>query len=192
MSEEKKQQAAKKQAEQESAAAETAAAEATAESAEAEELSAEELLVGAQSLAEQLAEQKLQLEEQHLRLQADFDNYRKRSRGERDEVVKMANSRLIGDLLPVLDNFERAVAALPEDAGREGVQLIHRQLLEVLGAAGLAQIEAVGADFDPQFHEAVLQTDEGPEQTGKVIAEAQKGYLLNGKLLRPSLVQVGS
>jgi molecular chaperone GrpE len=124
-------------------------------------------------------------------LQADFDNFRKRSLKEREDVVKLANSLLIQALLPVLDNFERALNALPESGGREGVQLIQRQLLEALDAAGLTPIEALGADFDPQLHEAVLQSEAGPEQQGKVLGEAQKGYLLNGKLLRPSMVQVG-
>lgn len=158
---------------------------------EAAELSPEELLLQAQQLAEQLAQEKLELETQHLRLQADFDNFRKRSRQEREEFVKQAGARLISELLPVLDNFERALAALPEDAGREGVQLIERQLMDVLSNHGLSRIDCVGECFDPQIHEAVLQTECGEENKGKVIAEAQKGYLLHGKLLRPSMVQIG-
>lgn len=162
------------------------------EAATAEEISDVELLTEAQQLAEQLAEEKEQLFQQHLRLQADFDNFRKRSRQERGELVNMANAALIHSLLPALDNFERALGALAEDSGREGVQLIQRQLVEALTAVGLAPIEALGADFDPQLHEAVLQSEAGPEQKGKVLGEAQKGYTLNGKLLRPSRVQVGA
>lgn len=165
--------------------------EAAAEAGTAEELSDAELLLQAQQLAESLANEKLALEQQHLRLQADFDNFRKRSRQEKDETVKQANARLIADLLPVLDNFERALAALAESSEREGVQMICRQLVETLAAAGLQPIEALGTDFDPKLHEAVLQTASEPENKGKVIGEAQKGYLLNGKLLRPSMVQIG-
>ena len=158
----------------------------------AEEIGDAELLGQMQCLAEQLAEEKEQLLQQHLRLQADFDNFRKRSRQERSDLMNTANAALILSLLPVLDNFERALQALPEDSSREGVQLIQRQLMVTLTAAGLAPIEALGVDFDPQLHEAVLQSAGSPEQKGKVLGEAQKGYMLNGKLLRPSRVQVGS
>ena len=156
-----------------------------------EEQNAATLLEGAQKLAEQAAAEKEQLVQANLRLQADFDNFRKRSRQERDDIIKLANAALILSLLPVLDNFERALNALPESSERAGVQLIHRQLLEALAVAGLSPIEAVGAAFDPQLHEAVLQSDAGPEHKGLVVGEAQKGYLLNGKLLRVSQVQVG-
>lgn len=169
-----------KPAEEKAAAAEEAKVEITAEE------------TGGTGPSERLAEEMEQLLQQHLRLQADFDNFRKRSRQERLDLVNMANAALILSLLPVLDNLERALSAFSSPGEREGVQLIHRQLLEALAAAGLTPIEALGADFDPQLHEAVLQSEAGPEQKGKVLGEAQKGYLLNGKLLRPSMVQVGS
>ncbi|MCL1817179.1 MAG: nucleotide exchange factor GrpE [Clostridiales bacterium] len=157
-----------------------------------EELSDTELLAETQLLMEQLLAEKEQQYQHHLRLQADFDNFRKRSRQERTDIINMANANLILSLLPVLDNFERALNALPESNEREGVQMIQRQLLEALTAAGLTQIEALGTDFDPQQHEAVLQSEAGAEQKGKVLGEAQKGYMLNGKLLRASMVQVGA
>jgi molecular chaperone GrpE len=182
-----------KQAEETSPVAEDAVImEDISEEAEAEELLSAELLEQAQKLAEQLAEEKEQQFQQYLRLQADFDNFRKRSRQERTNVVSTANAALVLSLLPVLDNFERATSALQESSEREGVQLIQRQLLEALAAAGLAPIEALGADFDPQVHEAILQSEAGPEQKGKVLGEAEKGYMLNGKLLRASRVHVGS
>jgi molecular chaperone GrpE len=140
---------------------------------------------------QQLVEEKEQLFQQHLRLQADFDNFRKRCSQERVNLVNTANAVLIQSLLPVLDNFERAINALSEPSEREGVRLIQRQLLEALAAAGLTPIEAVGEDFDPQLHEAILRSETEPEQKGKVLGEAQKGYLLNGKLLRASMVHVG-
>ncbi|MCL1816483.1 MAG: nucleotide exchange factor GrpE [Clostridiales bacterium] len=163
----------------------------TAEEEREIELAENELLTEAQQLAERLTVEKEQLSQQHLRLQADFDNFRKRSRQEREDLVKLANTQLILSLLPVLDNFERALSALPEDSGREGVQMIQRQLLEALAVAGLKPIEAIGADFDPQLHEAILQSEAEPAQKGKVLGEALKGYLLNEKLLRASMVQVG-
>jgi len=158
---------------------------------QAEELAAppaEEIVSGA---AEPAGETE-QLMQRFLRLQADFDNFRKRSRKEREDIVKLANSTLIQGLLPVLDNFELALKALPESSGREGIQLIQRQMLEALAIAGLTPIEAVGEDFDPRFHEAILQSEAGPEQKGKVLDEAQKGYMLGDKLLRAARVHVGS
>ncbi|MCL1974682.1 MAG: nucleotide exchange factor GrpE [Firmicutes bacterium] len=182
-----------KQAEETVAASQEAAIEKNADTkAAAKHLNEAEMLADAQKLAEDLTNEKDQLYKNHLRLQADFDNFRKRSRQERTDIVNMANSALILALLPVLDNFERAINALPADSGREGVQLIQRQLLETLAAVGLTPIEALGADFDPQIHEAVLQSEAEPEQKGKVLGEAQKGYMLNGKLLRASMVQVGA
>jgi len=166
-------------------------AECASEEATAEQLSDAELLEQAQSLAKRLAEEKEQILQRYMRLQADFDNFRRRCNQERTNLVNMANSVLIQSLLPVLDNFERAVLVLCESSEREGVQLIQRQLLEALAAAGLTPIEAVGADFDPQLHEAVLQSEAQPDQKGKVLGEIQKGYMLNDKLLRPSMVHVG-
>jgi len=162
------------------------------QSEDAAEIFAGALPEEARQLAGRLAQENENLFQQHLRLQADFDNFRKRSRQEREDMVKLAATALMQDLLPVLDNFERALNALAESSEREGVRLIHRQFMEVLIGAGLSPIEAMGADFDPQLHDAILQTEAGPEQKGKVIGEAQKGYLLHGKLLRPSRVQVGS
>ena len=171
--------------------AEPAGADAQKTPEKPEEISDGDILEQAQKLAIKLTEEKEHLFQQFLRLQADFDNFRKRNRQERTNLVNMANAGLIQSLLPVLDNFERAINALSESSEREGVQLIQRQLLEALSAAGLTPIEAVGADFDPQLHEAILQSDAGPEQKGKVLGEAEKGYMLNGKLLRASRVHVG-
>jgi len=128
------------------------------------------------------------------RLQAEFDNYRKRTSREKEELAKYASERLVETLLPILDNFERATAAaqssqdLPTYA--RGVEMILRQLQDVLGKEGLTPIECVGEPFDPQCHEAVLQVDmEGyPENT--VVEELQKGYYLKDKVLRPSMVKV--
>ncbi len=132
------------------------------------------------------------LKQQNMRLQADFDNFRKRSRLEKEELVKSANAQLISGLLPVIDNFERALQAMADSADKEGINLIYRQMTDTLKAIGLEAIDTNNADFDPKLHEAIAQADAGPENKGKVIAEAQRGYLLNGKLLRCSMVQIGS
>ncbi len=131
-----------------------------------------------------------------LRLQADFDNYRKRTQKEKTEIIKYASERVIGDLLPVLDNFERAVSAAqinPDfSAFSQGVEMILRQLQTALSKEGLKAIEAIGQQFDPNLHDAVLrvESEEHPENT--VVDELQKGYYLKEKVLRPSMVKVSN
>lgn len=144
-----------------------------------------------QKVAEMAAE-KEEAEAKLIRLQADFDNYRRRKSREDEELVKNANAFLMTGILPVLDNFERAINVMTDGSPeKEGVVMIHKQLLEVLAKSGLQEIEAQDADFDPKFHEAVMQTEAGADKKGKVTMEIQKGYMLNEKLLRPTLVQVG-
>ncbi|MDD4860288.1 MAG: nucleotide exchange factor GrpE [Dehalococcoidales bacterium] len=127
------------------------------------------------------------------RAQADFTNYKRRIEQEREDFSKMANASMILNLLPVLDDFERALHAIPaEQAGKdwaEGIKLVDRKFHATLEALGVKSIKAQGEPFDPNFHEAVKQ-DKGKE--GIIINEVQKGYLLNGKLLRPSAVIVGN
>jgi molecular chaperone GrpE len=127
------------------------------------------------------------------RAQADFINYKRRNEQERLEFNKFANASLLLGLLPVLDDMERALAAIPlEFAGHdwvEGVRLVERKFKSSLEAQGIKPILALGMAFDPNFHEAVRQ-DKGPE--GMVMQEFQRGYTLNGKLLRPARVVVGS
>jgi len=129
---------------------------------------------------------------QLLRLQADFENYRRRTQREKEELWKYASEQLIVSLLPVLDNLERALAARDDDPARvvEGVELIYRQLQDVLTREGLSYISAVGEEFDPVRHEAMMQqdTDEYPDNT--VLEELQKGYVLKDKVIRPTMVMV--
>lgn len=126
------------------------------------------------------------------RSEADFENYRKRMEQERSDTVKYANTSLILTILPVLDDLERAVKALPErfegDPWAEGVKLIQRKMKSILEAQGVTEVDAEGQDFDPCVHEAVARTE---GQEGKVIEEVQKGYTFNGRLIRPSFVVVG-
>ncbi len=148
-----------------------------------------------EALRQALAEEK-ERAERYLanwqRSQADLQNYSRRSEQERSETVEFANRMLILDLLPILDDFERALASLPAELDGqtwpEGVKLIYNKLKTVLEAQGLAEIKARGECFDPYFHEAAGQVD-GTE--GIVIDELRKGYQFKGKLLRPSMVMVG-
>ncbi|MFO7997266.1 MAG: nucleotide exchange factor GrpE [Dehalococcoidia bacterium] len=126
------------------------------------------------------------------RSQADFANYKQRSEQERMESLEFANSALVSNLLPVIDDLERAFASVPaeldESSWTEGVRLIYNKLKATLEAQGLTEIQARGEPFDPRLHEAVMQ-QEGEE--GKVIEETQKGYKFKEKVIRPSLVIVG-
>jgi len=126
------------------------------------------------------------------RCQADFDNYKKRSEQEKGEVIEFANSALISNLLPIMNDLERAFASVPAELGEsnwtEGIKLIYNKFKATLEAQGLTEIEAEGEPFDPRLHEAVMQK-EGEE--GMVIEEIQKGYKFKGKVIRPSLVIVG-
>jgi molecular chaperone GrpE len=127
------------------------------------------------------------------RSQADLENYRKRAEQEKSETVEFANRMLILDLLPILDDFERALGSLPaeldEQNWTEGIKFIYNKLKNVLETQGLAEIKAEGEYFDPYFHEAAGQL-EGEE--GIIIEEIRKGYKFRDKLLRPSMVMVGT
>jgi len=126
------------------------------------------------------------------RAQADFINYKRRAEQEKEELTKFASAMLILNLLPVLDDMERALASLSTRlAGLtwvDGIRLIYRKLQAVLEAQGLTQIQTAGERFDPALHEAVLQA-EGEE--GMIIEELQKGYKLHDRVIRPALVVVG-
>jgi molecular chaperone GrpE len=127
------------------------------------------------------------------RAQADFINYKRRSEQERAEVAQFANSIMVLSLLPILDDFERAFAAIPPKLEKmdwvEGIRLVERKLRANLEAQGLSPIKALGEPFDPNLHQAVRQ-DKGKE--GIVIEELQKGYRLNDRVLRPTMVVVGN
>ena len=148
-----------------------------------------------ESLREALQEEKAKAERylaNWQRAEADLANYKKRAEQERSETVKFANAMLIFNLLPVLDDFERAFNSLPARLAEltwiNGIRLIHHKLQAMLEAQGLSQIKAIGESFDPAVHEAVAQ---GQGQEGKIIEEVQKGYKLNERVIRPSLVVVG-
>src|SRR5271157_101691 len=128
-----------------------------------------------------------------LRKQAELDNFRKRTQREREEFRQIANESLIRELLPVLDGFERALEqrapAVPETF-YQGMELIHRQLLDVLGRAGLDPMETSGQLFDPHYHQAVETVEDPERRDQEIVEELQRGYMLNRRLLRPAIVKV--
>jgi molecular chaperone GrpE len=129
-----------------------------------------------------------------LRQTAELDNFKKRTARERDEGIRLANEALIKDLLPVVDNLERAVAhASGGGNGKplvEGVEMVLRQFLDVLTKHGAVQMLAVGQSFDPAKHEAMTQVESEDHEPNSVVEEHQKGYLFRDRLLRPALVSV--
>lgn len=140
---------------------------------------------------DRLAAEKAELHERLLRTCAEFENFRRRAERERSEYLQFAAGDLIREILPALDDFERALQH--ETADREyakGVELIYQRLSETLRKMGLEPIETTGARFDPTVHQAVqrVETDEAEDQT--VLGEFQKGYTFKGKLLRPAMVRV--
>jgi molecular chaperone GrpE len=133
----------------------------------------------------------------YVRTLADFDNFRKRTRGEQEDMKRWAHEEIVAQLLPILDNFERALDSSDgqqnPQAFAEGVRLIYRQLFDTLKKAGLEQIPTEGEPFDPTVHEAIMQVDPAEGQAPhEVVEELRKGYKLNGRLLRAALVKVTS
>lgn len=164
------------------------------EQAEAEEKVEEKPEEDAQKEEQEKAETSEEDEtwsEKYTRLMADFQNFRKRTEKEKADVYSYANEKIMTDLLAVLDNFERALASeCKDEAYADGMKMIFKQLSDILTASGLEEIDAVGQDFDPNFHHAVLTDNNDDFDSGKVTEVLQKGYKLNGKVIRPSMVKV--
>lgn len=143
--------------------------------------------------AEQKAEENYQ---KFLRAQADLDNFRRRTRKEKEDQAKYASLPLVEQLLPVLDNFERALAASQEakdiDTLAKGVEMVFRQIQETLQKEGLEVIESVGTPFDPSVHQAVMMVESEEYESGFVVEEIQKGYKLKDRVIRPAMVKVNS
>ena len=147
------------------------------------------------------AENKLQedftnLNNQYLRLAADFENYRKRQEQERESLIKYGAEEAMNKLIEVLDNFDRAKDSIEKtedvNQAKESFNVLYNQLFDNLSKLGLEVIKAQGEEFDPNFHEAVMQTPTGEHPENHVIMELQKGYKLGDKVLRPTLVNVAT
>ena len=135
-----------------------------------------------------------QLRDRLLRTTAEFDNFRKRVERDRREMADRAAESLLLDLLPVVDDLERALAVEATGEGaeayRRGVELIHKQLTDLLTRRGVKVLDALGADFDPHLHQAVASEPADGHRDGEVVAVLRTGYLLNDRLLRPAMVKV--
>lgn len=142
------------------------------------------------SLEQQVAE----LNNRLLRVQADYDNFRRRTREEREAASKYRAQSLIEELLPVLDNFDRALnVSVESDEAKsllQGVEMVYRQLNDALKNEGLLLIESVGKIFDPYYHQAVMQVESDEFESNQVVEELQKGYQLKDRVIRPAMVKV--
>jgi molecular chaperone GrpE len=162
------------------------------ESTEHEELPQEGSAAEAESV-DQLRQERDEHLERLLRVTAEFDNYRKRTERERRETWDRAAASVLEELLPIVDDFERALrtdAGADTSAYREGVGIIHRQLMDLLARRGVKLIEVVGQDFDPRWHQAVSYEPAPGHRDGEVLEELRRGYMLGDRLLRPSMVKV--
>jgi len=164
-----------------------------AEEAQETEEAAEENKDSAAEEKKEMSAEDEALNVKYLRLMADFQNFKRRTEKEKSDIYAFANEKIVGELLNVIDNFERALALGQEgDSFVEGMSLIFKQLQGVLEKAGVKEIEALGLDFDPNFHNAVMMEDTDEFESGKVSCVLQKGYTLNNKVIRPSMVKVAN
>jgi molecular chaperone GrpE len=152
-----------------------------------------------EQLLQQVAYYQEQVEQTHaqyLRALADLENFRRRARKEKEDAVKYATLPLLESLLPVMDNFERALAAVNhrDDAHllKEGVEMVYRQLSAALSQAGIRLLEAKGKVFDPHEHNAVMQVEDDQVESGIVVEELQAGYRLHDRVIRPAMVKISS
>jgi molecular chaperone GrpE len=146
-----------------------------------------------ESEIQRLSAEASEMRELAQRKQAEFENYRKRMERERMDLARYAGADVVKEVLPVLDNLERALRAsgsASEAQLRDGVAIIHRQLQEILTRLGLTEVESEGKPFDPHIHEAVSQIETGERPDGTVLTVFQKGYLFKDRLLRPAMVSV--
>jgi molecular chaperone GrpE len=170
--------------------------------AEQSEAAGGESASGADEALAALQKERDSLKGQFLRAVADFDNYRKRIERERRELSEYAAADVLLELLPIIDNFERALQACAVAPGatadkpdesesfRRGIELIHKQMLDLLRKRGVTPIDALGAHFDPNVHQAVIHEPSDEHREGEVMQELQRGYKLGDRLLRPAMVKV--
>lgn len=144
--------------------------------------------------AEELRKQLEAEQNKYLRLLADYDNFKRRTQIDKELANKFRSQSLLSDILPVLDNFERALSlqTTSEESASvlKGVEMVQKSLIEAVSREGLEEIKAVGEPFDPNFHQAVMQEKDDSAEPGIVLQELQKGYILKGRVLRPAMVKV--
>ena len=156
-----------------------------------QETSAEQQL---QAKIDELQASLQEKDERVKRLQADFENFRRRTRQEKEELSAVVTQTLLTDMLPLLDNFERAIAAetTDMDSFQKGIDMIYKQFKASLEKNGLEAIDTTDAKFDPNFHQAVMRVQDPEKEDDTIAAELQKGYMVKGRVIRPSMVQVVS
>ena len=140
-----------------------------------------------------LRREKDALQDRLLRTAAEFDNYRKRVDRDRREQAESATADALADFLPIIDDLERALktpTGKDVEVFRKGIELIHQQMIELLRKRGVKRVDAVGQDFDPRYHQAVVQESSPDHREGEVIEEYARGYMLGDRLLRPAMVKV--
>ena len=157
-----------------------------------DEQQAADPLVEAQAQIEELKATIAQKDDEILRRRAEFENYRRRTSQEKADIGNVVTQDIIKDMLPIIDNFSRAMAAETTDmeAFQKGVEMIYTQLTEILKKDGLEPIEAEGKKFDPEYHQAVMRVANPDLEDDTIAQELQKGYMVRGKVIRPSMVQV--
>lgn len=146
-----------------------------------------------QNEIESLQQEKEELQQRTLRIQAEFDNFKKRSQKEKEADQKYKAQAIVTELLPAIDNFERALETeTTEDASSlvEGITMVYRQLQDALKSQGVEPIESVGESFDPNLHHAVMQIEDEEIESNTVVEEMQKGYMLKDRVIRPAMVKV--
>jgi molecular chaperone GrpE len=149
----------------------------------------------ADSPEKQAQEEELQIyQDKYIRLAAEFENYKRRAQRDQSDAIRYANESLLKNLLSTLDNLERAIQC-GKDAGAsgsllEGVELTHKQFLEIVGKLGVRQVSSTGNPFDPNMHQAVAQVESETAEPNTVVEEFQKGYFLHDRILRPAMVTV--
>ena len=134
------------------------------------------------------------MEDRVRRQMAEFDNYRKRTEKEKDQMFSLGERNVIEKMLPIVDNFERGLSTLDQDAEEDafvqGMKKIYQQMVKQLEDMGVEKIDCVGKEFDPKFHNAVMQVDSDQYESGTVVQELQKGYMYHGEVIRHSMVSV--
>src|SRR5690606_28307987 len=142
---------------------------------------------------ENLQKEKEELYQRFLRAQAEFDNFKKRTIKERESAAKYKSQDLATELLPAIDNFERALQVEVDESNKgllEGISMVYRQLIDALKSQGIEAIESVGKEFDPNIHQAVMQVEDESMDSNVVVEELQKGYLIKDRVIRPAMVKV--
>lgn len=164
---------------------------ATVEQSDTTVLSAAEL----QQRMQQIEQESASYKDQYLRTAAEMKNYKRRVEQDRVDLIRNAGVSVLMKMLPILDDFDLAIEHVPDEIANSpwfnGIKLVQSKLQTVIEGEGVRPIQALGQRFDPNFHEAVMHEAAGPEQAGKVTAELRRGYVLNDRVLRPTMVKVG-